>query len=151
MVNAFSTPAAASQSAKASSASDCSKVLRAGAWQPLKACSNNCFMQSSLLAIFGLVAEAEAEPLQAEQVFTQLEAARLAAEPGLCNFVHQAGGEGAEGDEFFAVQRFDLIDPADAAPCLARTVLRRAGQQASRFQKPSSVKRISRCIYDSTG
>ncbi len=33
---------------------------------------------------------------------------------------------------------------------LARTVLRRAGQQASRFQKPSSVKRISRGIYDST-
>ncbi len=43
------------------------------------------FHAIELLAIFGLVAEAEAEPLQAEQVFTQLGGGAFGGGAGLCN------------------------------------------------------------------
>jgi hypothetical protein len=57
----------------------------------------------------GLAAVAQAEPLQAEEVFAELRGSALGGGAGVVELVHKACGEGAKGDELLAMQRFNLI------------------------------------------
>ena len=109
MVKAFSTSRLASHSLMASSASACSSVLIAGALQPRRACSSRSFMHSQLLRRLGFFRAAQAQLLQAEQVLAQLRGGALGGRAGIVQLVHQAGGERAQRDELFAMQRLDLV------------------------------------------
>ncbi len=58
---------------------------------------------------FGLAAVAQAELLQTQEILAELRGGALGGGAGIVELVHEAGGEGAKGDELFAMQRFNLI------------------------------------------
>ena len=142
MVKAFSTPAPASHSLMASSASACSMLLIAGWLQPLQGVLQQTSHALQLRRRFGLAAAAQAELLQAQQVLAELRGGALGGRAGIVQLVHEAGGKRAQRDELLAVQRLNLVGLIRCA-LSARMVLRTAGQQASRDQKSCSLKRTS--------
>ena len=57
----------------------------------------------------GLAAVAQAELLQAHEIFAELRCGALGGGAGVIELVHEPGGECAEGDELLAMQRFNLV------------------------------------------
>ena len=94
-------------------------------------------MHSSWGGVFGLSAVRRLSSCRRMQVFAQLRGGALGGRARIVQLVHQAGGEGAERDELFAVQRFNLVG-LETLAISASTFLRTPGQQAINFQKSCS-------------
>ena len=89
IVNAFSTPAACSHSDIASSASDCSMLLMAGAWQPLHRMLEQAAHALQLKLSLGFLAQRRLSSCSRFRFSRSCDAARLAAAARVVQFVHQ--------------------------------------------------------------
>ena len=81
----------------------------AGAWQPRERVLQQALHALELSVGLGLVAGAQAELLQAQQIFAQLRGGALGGRAGIVQLVHQAGGQRAQRDQLLAVQRLHLV------------------------------------------
>ena len=57
---------------------------------------------------FRVVADAQTQLLQAKQILAQLGCRALGCGTGIVQFVHQAGGQRAQRNQLFAMQRFHV-------------------------------------------